>query len=97
MTQPNVTRVLGAVLYKLTMRNARAHLPPVIIGYRYAAVLEEGVEEVLLDRATHHYAWAYQWVKPVAAGKSGLAAYFTYSNFPVTSPNALARFHIEWL
>jgi hypothetical protein len=92
-----VTRVHGEVLYKRTLGGKAAGLPPAIRCYHYSAVLEDGTEEVLLNRATHHYVWAYQWVKPVAAGKRGLAAYFTYSNFPVTSPSALARFHIEWL
>jgi hypothetical protein len=96
MDQPKVTRVRGEVLSKLSRGNPSARLPPTVTGYGYIAVLEHGTEEVLVARALRHYAWAYQWVKPVAAGKSGLAAYFTYSNFPIAAPGALARFHIEW-
>jgi hypothetical protein len=97
MDQPKVTQVRGEVLYKHTLGCKAAGLPATIAGYRSTAVMKDGTEEVLVARGTRHYAWAYQWVNPVAAGKSGLAAYFTYRNVPVTSPSALARFRIDWL
>ena len=97
MDQPKVTRVRGEVLYKHTLGCKAARLPATIAGYRSTAVMKDGTEEVLVARGTRHYAWAYQWVNPVAAGKSGLAAHFTYRNVPVTSPSALARFRIDWL
>lgn len=91
-----VTRVCGEVLFGLT--RSAADLPRTVAGYRYIAVLEDESSVVIWTNATLQYAWAYQWSGRGARGKSKkLTACFTYSNFPVTSPGALARFRIEWI
>lgn len=98
MTQPKVTRVRGEVLHKGTRAGAGTGLPSAPPGYRYTAVLKDGTEVIIRAKVAHRYEWAYLWVSRMARRKGeGLAAHFTYSNFPVTSPGALARFRIEWL
>jgi len=90
-----VIGVLGERVMHVPRIRKLAGLPPVLAGYRYTAVLEDGTAEVVRALATLRYAWAHQCSDPIYARMEGLAAYFTFSRG--RTHRGTLRFKIEWL
>jgi hypothetical protein len=93
---PVIIRVRGEVLHKRARPHSVAGQSPTIVGYRYTAVLVDKSEVTIYARTAHRYAWVYQWKFPVAVGKRGVAAHFTYSRHRIRPSHALAELPVEW-
>ena len=92
---PVVIGVRGETVMYLPRTRKLAGLPPVLAGYRYIAVLEDGAAEVIRALATLRYAWAHQCSNPIYTRMEGLAAYFTFTRG--ISNRGTVRYRIEWM